>query len=46
MKKIFLDTSFIIAYVNSNDEQNENALKLEEKENILKSQKNIFISNY
>lgn len=43
MKKIFLDTSFIIAYVNSNDEQNEKALKLEEKENIF-SQK-CYINN-
>ena len=35
MKKIFLDTSFIMAYVNSNDALYENALKLEEGENIL-----------
>lgn len=35
MKKVFLDTSFILGYVNSNDELHENALKLEESENIL-----------
>lgn len=35
MKKVFLDTSFILGYVNSNDELYENALKLEESENIL-----------
>ena len=35
MRKVFLDTSFILAYVNSNDELHENALKLEESENIL-----------
>lgn len=35
MKKVFLDTSFILAYVNSNDELHENALRLEESENIL-----------
>ena len=35
MKKVFLDTSFILAYVNSNDELHENALRLEEAENIL-----------
>ena len=35
MRKVFLDTSFILAYVNSNDELNENALRLEEAENIL-----------
>ncbi len=35
MRKVFLDTSFIIAYINSNDELYENALKLEEAENIL-----------
>ena len=29
MRKVFLDTSFIIAYINSNDELYENALKLE-----------------
>ena len=35
MKKVFLDTSFILAYVNSNDELHDNALRLEEAENIL-----------
>ena len=35
MKKVFLDTSFILGYVNSNDELHENALRLEEAENIL-----------
>ena len=35
MKKVFLDTSFILGYVNSNDELHENALRLEESENIL-----------
>lgn len=35
MKKVFIDTSFILAYVNSNDELHDNALRLEEAENIL-----------
>lgn len=35
MNKVFLDTSFILAYVNSNDELHENALRLEEAENVL-----------
>lgn len=35
MNKIFLDTSFILAHVNSNDELHENALRLEKTENIL-----------
>ena len=35
MRKVFLDTSFILAYGNSNDELHENALRLEEAENIL-----------
>ena len=35
MKKVFLDTSFILGLVNSNDELHENAIKLEEAENIL-----------
>ena len=35
MKKVFLDTSFILAYVNSNDDLHENALRLEEAENVL-----------
>ena len=35
MKKVFLDTSFILAYVNSNDELHKNALRLEEAENVL-----------
>ena len=35
MRKIFLDTSFILGYVNSNDELHDNALRLEEAENIL-----------
>ncbi len=43
MRKIFLDTSFILAYVNSNDELHQNALKLEKTENIL-SQK-CYINN-
>lgn len=34
MIKVFLDTSFILSYVNSNDELHENALRLEEAENI------------
>ncbi|MBR0271697.1 MAG: type II toxin-antitoxin system VapC family toxin [Methanobrevibacter sp.] len=43
MKKIFLDTSFILAYINSNDELHESALKLEEEENILSQ--DCFINN-
>lgn len=35
MRKVFLDTSFLLGYVNSNDDLHENALKLEEAENIL-----------
>lgn len=35
MRKVFLDTSFILAYVNSNDELHENALRLEKVENVL-----------
>ena len=35
MRKVFLDTSFILGLVNSNDELHENAIKLEEAENIL-----------
>ena len=35
MKKVFLDTSFILAYVNSNDELHKNALRLEKVENVL-----------
>jgi predicted nucleic acid-binding protein len=35
MRKVFLDTSFILAYVNSNDELYENTLRLEKTENIL-----------
>lgn len=35
MKKLFLDTSFILGYVNSNDELHKNALRLEEGEDIL-----------
>lgn len=35
MRKVFLDTSFILGFVNSNDELHENAIKLEETENIL-----------
>ena len=35
MRKVFLDTSFILGFVNSNDELHENAIKLEEAENIL-----------
>ena len=35
MRKVFLDTSFILAYVNSNDDLHENALRLEEGKNIL-----------
>ena len=43
MKKVFLDTSFILAYVNSNDELHENALRLEGAENILSQ--NCYINN-
>ena len=43
MKKVFLDTSFILAYVNSNDELHKNALRLEESENILS--KDCYINN-
>ena len=43
MKKVFLDTSFILAYVNSNDELHENALRLEDAENILSQ--NCYINN-
>lgn len=43
MKKVFLDTSFILAYLNSNDELHKNALQLEEAENVL-SQK-CYINN-
>ena len=43
MRKIFLDTSFILAYINSNDDLHENALKLEEAENILSQ--NVYINN-
>ena len=35
MRKFFLDTSFILGYINSNDELHKNALILEERENIL-----------
>ena len=35
MRKVFLDTSFILSYINFNDELHENALKLEEKEKTL-----------
>ena len=35
MRKLFLDTSFILGFVNSNDDLHENAIKLEEAENIL-----------
>ena len=35
MRKVFLDTSFILGFVNSNDELHENAKKLEDAENIL-----------
>ncbi len=35
MKKIFLDTSFILGFVNSNDELHDMALRLEESESIL-----------
>ena len=43
MKKVFLDTSFILAYVNSNDELHKNALRLYEAENILS--KDCYINN-
>ena len=43
MRKVFLDTSFILAYLNSNDELHGNALRLEEAENVL-SQK-CYINN-
>ena len=35
MRKVFLDTSFILGFVNSNDDLHENAKKLEDTENIL-----------
>ena len=35
MRKVFLDTSFILGFVNSNDDLHENAKKLEDAENIL-----------
>ena len=35
MRKVFLDTSFILGFVNSNDELHKNAIKLEDAENIL-----------
>ena len=35
MRKVFLDTSFIMGFVNSNDDLHENAIKLEETENVL-----------
>ena len=35
MRKVFLDTSFILAYVNSNDELHGNALRLEKVEKVL-----------
>ena len=35
MRKVFLDTSFILGFVNSNDDLHENAKKLEDGENIL-----------
>ena len=38
-----MDTSFILAYVNSNDELHENALRLEDAENILSQ--NCYINN-
>lgn len=43
MSKVFLDTSFILAYVNSNDELHENALRLDETENVLS--KDCYINN-
>ena len=43
MKKIFLDTSFILAYVNSNDELHGTALRLDEVENVLS--KDCYINN-
>jgi len=43
MNKVFLDTSFILAYVNSNDELHENALRLDEIENVLS--KDCYINN-
>ena len=45
MKKVFLDTSFILSYVNSNDELHENALKLEEAEDILSQIPSLFVPN-
>lgn len=35
MRKVFLDTSFILGYVNSNDDLHENAIRLEEAKNVL-----------
>lgn len=43
MRKVFLDASFILAYVNSNDELHENALRPEETENVLSQ--NCYINN-
>ena len=43
MSKVFLDTSFILAYVNSNDELHDNALRLDETENVLS--KDCYINN-
>ena len=43
MSKVFLDTSFILAYVNSNDELHKNALRLDEAENVLS--KDCYINN-
>lgn len=43
MRKVFLDTSFIMGFVNSNDDLHENAIKLEEAENVLSQ--NCYINN-
>ncbi|WP_458403773.1 type II toxin-antitoxin system VapC family toxin [Methanobrevibacter sp.] len=43
MKGVFLDTSFILAYVNSNDVLHTNALRLQQNENVLAQ--NCYINN-
>lgn len=43
MRKVFLDTSFIMGFVNSNDDLHENAIKLEAAENVLS--KDCYINN-
>ncbi|WP_407375608.1 type II toxin-antitoxin system VapC family toxin [Methanobrevibacter sp.] len=43
MKGVFLDTSFILAYINSNDMLHRNAMRLQQNENVLAQ--NCFINN-